>query len=129
MRIEPAWKKFLSTLMWSVAAAGGFFLIVGLAMAFTQGNPNHTEFAKQCAIENGSVRKLNGVAFCVHIRPAADVIWLDASSASEKLETTKACMQAGGIIYDFSSNTFDKGCYKITIVEELGARDDYVIDN
>ena len=85
----------------------------------------HKEFAKECAIAQGWVKKLNSTTFCVDIKTVPDVIWMANASGDDKYKITHECVIAGGVILDLSNNNNDKGCYKLTIIEELGARRDY----
>ncbi len=127
MGTKPAWKNALGYI-------AAFFVVVSVAASIgilMRENPIHVEFAKQCVMKNGSIRTLNGVTFCAHITPIPDMVWLGTRSMSEEeqYKFTHACMSAGGQKFDFSRDEYDIGCYKITIVEELGARNDYVPSN
>ena len=114
------------------------FIVFVLAVLVTVGitfivkvneNPTHIEFAKECALLDGRVQRLNGVTFCVTIRSIPNVVFYGGMTHKEKYKTTHECHLAGGQMFDLSRKSFDYGCYKFTIFEELGARNDYVLHN
>lgn len=116
----PAWKRFITNL-WFIGFVAGVLVTFGVRSILKE-NPTHTEFAKECATLDGSVRKLNGVTFCIDIQAIPDIIYFSRMNHEEKYKITHDCVIAGGQMFDLSSNDHDYGCYKFTIFKELGAR-------
>ena len=116
----PAWKRFITNL-WFIGFVAGVLVTFGVRSILKE-NPTHTEFAKECATLDGSVRKLNGVTFCIDIQEIPDIIYFSRMNHEEKYKITHDCVIAGGQMFDLSSNDHDYGCYKFTIFKELGAR-------
>ncbi|KKN34523.1 hypothetical protein LCGC14_0792730 [marine sediment metagenome] len=124
-----SYQRFLKS-GWFISFMMGFLLTFGIRaiikVSSTDPNPTHIEFAKECSLLSGFVREVGKNTFCIDIQPIPDIIFLSTMNKKEKYKLTHECMSAGGQMFDFSNNDFDYGCYKFTIFEELGARNDYV---
>jgi len=101
------------------------FWILGAMCSAFKSDPNHVAYQNACVLADGDVRKVDGAHVCVKLTPITEVRWHSGLSTKESYEATQQCLALGGRIIDYSNNSYDTGCFRIEIIKELGARDDY----
>ncbi len=121
---RPAWVDFLKDAGGPIGVTVSIILgvlfvgwLLGAACSAMSDSPEEKAFDVQCQLVGGTVEKLYDHKYCANVSVIKEL-------PVPEMETWKReCKDLGG--YPYQRNFVD-ACYKIDIIEELGARDDYV---
>ncbi len=121
---RPAWVHFLRDAGAPIGVTISIILgvlFVGYLLTLTCGvmgdTPAEQAFDVQCQLAGGTVEKLYGNKYCANVSVIKELPMPDTETWKRE------CRDVGG--YPYQRNYVD-ACYKIDIIQELGARNEYV---